>query len=271
MKNIIVTHAHRHSGYRMETSHMHEEYELFYLVSGKCSFYINDTVLQMQRGDFALIKNGVSHRNVGSGNEDLEKINIYIKPTVFKSLFGEHASKIRWMFASPHIITEARSSDAVESLMKRLDAEYALGGAMTDMLMECYIRELLILLYRYKNSCTYPKEAHKSTVTERAARYIIENYQNNISLDDVSRFVYLSPEYFSKKFKQDTGVGFREYLVNIRLQHAKDLLTTTDMSITEIAFMCGFNSSNYFSNTFAKAMGMPPAKYRAIGKNDNTQ
>ena len=268
MKNIIVTHAHRRSDYKMETSHTHDEYELFYLVSGKCDFFIHDTVQEMHKGDFALIKNGIVHQNAGVGNEDIEKINIYIKPSLFKSLFGENAAKIRWMFTAPHVITEARSSDAVENLMKRLDAEYALGGAMTDMLMECYLRELLILLYRYKNSCTYPKEAHKSTVTERAARYIIENYQNNISLDDVSRFVYLSPEYFSKKFKQDTGIGFREYLVNIRLQHAKELLTTSDLSITEIAFMCGFNSSNYFSNTFARAMGMPPAKFRAMEKND---
>ena len=101
-------------------------------------------------------------------------------------------------------------------------------------------------------------------MTEKAAHFIVENYQNNISLEDISRYVHLSPEYFSKKFKQDTGVGFREYLVKIRLQHAARLLLTTTMSVTDIAFSCGFNSSNYFSNTFTKVMGMPPAKYRSL-------
>ena len=72
----------------------------------------------------------------------------------------------------------------------------------------------------------------------------------------------LSRSYLSKKFKTATGFGFKEYIINVRIQNACRLLLESNKSITDIAFECGFNDSNYFGDAFRKAKGVSPHKYR---------
>ena len=72
----------------------------------------------------------------------------------------------------------------------------------------------------------------------------------------------MNPTYFSKKFRETTGFGVKEYLTHIRLQNAAHLLCTTDPSITEIAGICGFSDGNYFGDAFRKHYGMSPRAYR---------
>ena len=75
---------------------------------------------------------------------------------------------------------------------------------------------------------------------------------------------YLDPELIDA-FKQATGFGLREYLVNLRIQRACELLLSTTLSITDIADKCGFNDSNYFGDAFRKAIGVSPRDYRKLG------
>ena len=72
----------------------------------------------------------------------------------------------------------------------------------------------------------------------------------------------ISRSYLSKKFKQTTGFGFKEYLLNVRIKEACRLLLETNHSITDIAFACGFNDSNYFGDAFRRIKGISPNKYR---------
>jgi AraC-like DNA-binding protein len=72
----------------------------------------------------------------------------------------------------------------------------------------------------------------------------------------------MSSTYFSKKFKKVTGFGFKEYVNNIRLKEASNLLLETKYSITNIALKCGFTDSNYFGDFFKKMKGVSPNKYR---------
>ena len=263
LENIIVTHAKRSPDFEMSETHAHEEYEIYYLAAGQCRFFIHDRLYDLQKGDFAMLKSGVFHKSSGIGTENIQKIDIYLSSSQLEKLFGDHVSKILSVFNITHIVSGTGIDVTVRTVMRKIENESENDDEFKNIMIENYVRELLIVLFRYVNSSDYPKSIHKNTVTEKAAHFIVKNYQNNISLEDVSRYVHLSPEYFSKKFKQDTGIGFREYLIKIRLQHAVKLLLTTDMSITEIAFSCGFNSSNYFSNTFTKNIGMPPLRYRA--------
>ena len=267
MSNIIITRATRDPDFEMSETHAHEEYEIYYLVSGKCRFFIHDTLYDMHMGDFAMLRSGVFHKNSATGKDSMQKINIYLTGKQLKSLFGRHDARMRSVFDTPHIISGLDINDTVRAIMNNIENESIRRDDLSEFSTEVYVRELLVLLYRYINSDKYPKGIHSRTMTEIAARYIVEHYQSNISLEDISRYMHLSPEYFSKKFKQDTGIGFREYLVKIRLRHSVELLAETDMSITDIAFSCGFNSSNYFSNTFTKAFGTSPVRYRAARRN----
>ena len=109
------------------------------------------------------------------------------------------------------------------------------------------------------------KASEKSLgAVEAAKAYIQANYSRDISLDDVSREVNISPYYFSKIFKEDVGEGFVEYLTKIRMDKAKELLTTTEYSMKEICSMVGYADPNYFSRTFKKNVGVTPTEYKQL-------
>ena len=106
------------------------------------------------------------------------------------------------------------------------------------------------------------REQQSGNVILRAKNYITEHFDTDISLDDVSREVNISPYYFSKLFKEESGENFIEYLTRIRIDAAKEMLQEGDLSIREISQRAGYSDPNYFSRTFKKQTGMTPREYR---------
>lgn len=107
------------------------------------------------------------------------------------------------------------------------------------------------------------KRAEKAnTVIEQAKEYIQKNFGKDISLDDVSREVDISPYYFSKIFKDSTGKNFIEYLTEVRIERAKELLVSSGCSMKEICSSVGYSDPNYFSRAFKKNVGITPTEYK---------
>ncbi len=101
-----------------------------------------------------------------------------------------------------------------------------------------------------------------SNLTGRAKEYIDSHYSYDLSLDDVSRELNISPYYFSKIFKEEEGVTFIEYLTRIRLDHAKKLLAENNLPVKEICAAVGYQDPNYFSRLFRRSEGVSPTEYR---------
>ena len=106
------------------------------------------------------------------------------------------------------------------------------------------------------------REKEAVSIIEKAKSYIRDNYKKDISLDEVSREVDISPYYFSKLFKQETGGNFIEYLTEIRLRNARELLKDSGLSIKEICAESGYSDPNYFSRIFKKYEGVTPSEFR---------
>jgi two-component system response regulator YesN len=111
------------------------------------------------------------------------------------------------------------------------------------------------------NVATKKDESNKGMIL-RAKEYIQEHYQNEISLDDVSKELDISPYYLSKVFKQKTGQNFIEYLTEIRIERAKELILQGTDSIKKISLSVGYPNPNYFSRTFKKNVGVSPSEYK---------
>jgi two-component system response regulator YesN len=109
------------------------------------------------------------------------------------------------------------------------------------------------------------RDEQTSGLISKAKAYIDENYNKDISLDDVSRSIDISPYYFSKLFKDGTGVNFIEYLTNIRIERAKKLLLNSDMNIKNICLDTGYSDPNYFSRIFKRQVGVTPTDFRESG------
>ena len=86
-----------------------------------------------------------------------------------------------------------------------------------------------------------------------------------MSLEYVAEKVEMNPTYLGKIFKDNTGVYFSEYIINLRLAQAKKLLMDTNLNLTDISTQVGFNSTSYFATCFKKNVGMTPVKYRNMG------
>lgn len=106
------------------------------------------------------------------------------------------------------------------------------------------------------------KEEQSESVISKAKNYINQNFSRELTLDEVSQAVNISPYYFSKLFKEEAGENFIEYLTRLRISHARELLKNPDLSIKEICVMSGYSDPNYFSRIFKKQENMSPSEYR---------
>ncbi|WP_066636830.1 PocR ligand-binding domain-containing protein [Desulfolucanica intricata] len=94
-----------------------------------------------------------------------------------------------------------------------------------------------------------------------AEKYIINNYNKPISLQDVANFIYINPTYLSYLFRQVTGYTFKNYLTQLRVEKAKQLLLNSSLTVSEISQRIGYEDSNYFSRVFKKVTGIPPSYF----------
>ena len=106
------------------------------------------------------------------------------------------------------------------------------------------------------------KEYKYSTAIYRSMEYIKNHYKESISLSDISKYVYLSPEYFSRLFKKEVGENFSSYLTIYRMKKAENLLRNTDMKICQISNEVGYSNSGYFSKAYKKYKGVSPEEDR---------
>ena len=97
---------------------------------------------------------------------------------------------------------------------------------------------------------------------QRALDFIREHYLKEISLQDAADYVNMSKNYFSEQFKRHTGMNFIDYLIHLRIQHAKRLLRTTSLRVYEVGLRSGFNSSKHFLKLFKRKVRCTPAEYR---------
>lgn len=98
----------------------------------------------------------------------------------------------------------------------------------------------------------------------QAKQYIEEHYNEKIVLEDIAHIVDLNPVYFSVLFKKETGFNFTTYLVNIRMETAKQMIRTSNKTIAAIADEVGYKDTRYFSQIFTKTVGVKPALYRKL-------
>lgn len=109
------------------------------------------------------------------------------------------------------------------------------------------------------NNGTDSRECKK--IVAKAISFVQENYQNKISIENVIKSLYVSPNYFSKIFKTETGLNFIDYLNRYRIEKAKQMMTCPDLKIYEIAEKVGYQNYKYFNYIFNKYIGCSPQKY----------
>ncbi len=118
----------------------------------------------------------------------------------------------------------------------------------------------------YIRQCLQEQESRRSSeLVQRIVQYLEENYAQNITLSSLEDSFFFNASYISRVFKQKTGKNYSDYLLGIRLEHAKELLRNSNHSIAYISDTTGFGNSKYFSKIFKEKVGMQPVQYRRSG------
>lgn len=250
-----------------EYSHLQDYHEIYFLTVGQRRYFINHTIYTLNPGDTAFISKGdIRHAEVPDSSSEYEMYIIGFSAEFLDniSLFTD-ISLILHCFDLKKIHIPGSKIHSFISILDKLYSEYTDNDPLMQSLAFLHTAEILVTLCQMAKG-DIPEMINESNIPEEriqnACRYICNYYNRPITLDDMSKIAFMSPTYFSKKFKKVTGFGFNEYLNNVRVKIAANMLIQTKYSITDIAFFCGYKDSNYFGDVFKKIMGMSPREYR---------
>lgn len=238
----------------------HREPEIVYVTEGRSECSRNGETQVVEQGDFILFNSEDVHlvRPVeGTGcrllcvNFSFEYIRMFCKS--IDSLFFDTGD-------APD--TKAEIVEVLSCLAAVDD-----GGDYAALIQIAYINKLYYLLLtkcvrfrRAPGTAAAPKRDFSYAKT--AIAYINENYKREISLNEISAVVSLSPSYFSKYFKNVTQVSFSEYLANLRLENAVNDMLTKNTTVSTAAFENGFANVKSFITQCKKVYGCTPAQYK---------
>lgn len=244
----------------MPKMHSHTRHELYFLISGQRRYFVGDTIYDVQPGDLVLIPVDRLHRTVDTGH--YERYVLYFSAEecrLFTDMVG--AQTLQKLLESGCLRFSVQSAQRIEKDLQALYRELSENRPYRNGVSLHLLHDILLEALRYgvpKDSCRGENTGKIQTV----ARYISENYEKEITLKVAAELACMEHTYFSKQFKALTGFCFQEYLTQVRLVAAQQLLVSSDLSMAEVAERCGFGGGNYFGDVFRKYRGMSPSAYR---------
>ena len=275
-----------HDGYAgMHTSHSHSQCELYYLISGMCTLLVGKTNYILTPGMLLIIPPNVPHKTTYNTEIISERLTVEFSPEYISDIAGEFGTiwMERFFYNSP-IYLPQDSRPHIEHMFAALteekqpavseSSEDSIEPPQEDIFADCirklHFQEILIELLRRNTRANYVTSEGipiSDISVAEALRYIDDNYNEPLTLEGVAELYQLNPSYFSSKFKAVNGIGFKEYHNNVRIIRAEKMLLETNMSITEIAMKCGYETSNYFGDAFRRINKCSPSQFRKLNGN----
>lgn len=257
---IVLGYFYYEPGYYLKRN-KYDSFLLMHIKSGKCILKIDGQTYTARKDELILLDCYQPHEYGNGGSDILETSWLHFDGPLAREYFdlivSNHGPVIhpRNLYAISHNMEKTlnlfRNSDPIK--------ESSVSGYITQMLTE--------LLNTRTDSV---KDSSRKQMVENALVYINEHFSEPLSLDLIAQNANLSPYHFTRVFTAETGFTPHQYLIATRINSAKFLLKTPEMTIKEIAFSSGFNSESSFCSTFRKWEHMTPSEYRiqALGAED---
>lgn len=248
--------------------HWHDEIEIIFIEKGKLFIKISDNEYWGQPGDVFFINSKELHL-MGSKTGEVEYHTFlfpldYICFRTEDLIETEIMDKLRSMYmVFPNTILDKNVKEKTYNLLQSIYKIKRLSGEsiLKQLRIKIILLEILLIL-KENNVFIQNQDFNKTQMQKELIEYINAHYTEKLTLAMVAKEFHLSEKYASRYFAENFHLGFSNYVIHLRLEHAKRLLDTTDEQITQIAMLSGFSTVSYFIRTFKSSYGMSPLKYR---------
>jgi len=255
--------------------HFHRIYEIYYLYKNELNYFIGDKTFQVKEGTVIIVPPNTIHSTRSINHNSRKRFLLYIPESYVSEFLTEEPDLLKRLEIEPFVIPPAKRKH-IEKIFLYLLNEFKSAEASTVML-KSLLGELLVTLYRIStenesNTIKYETIDKKSSQIISIANYINSNYNQNISLETLSKKFFLHPAYISRAFKKVLNINLVDYIKSVRIKEACVLLKNSESDISDIAINTGFESSSSFIRTFKSIVGITPLQYRKINieNNENT-
>lgn len=227
----------------------------------------SDENIQIKSQEAILLKCGNHFLDLlrETDDEQVEVIVVHLFPEVLKKLYiGELPAIIEKQTANTHSQVVA-SSDVIAKFIDSLEFYFQNPSLVNNDLLELKIKELILLLVQSKNvNSVLELVADLYSAKTAHLKEVIElHIFSNLKLEQLAKLCNLSLSSFKREFKKEFNDSPTNYLIGKKLEKAKELLSMTDLAISEVAYETGFEDPLYFTRLFKKRIGVAPSSYRS--------
>ncbi|ANE45463.1 hypothetical protein SY83_03030 [Paenibacillus swuensis] len=259
---------HKKDGAYPENYHLHPGYELIWVVSGDAWFMMEDQVIQISSGSVLLFRGGTYHKLKKLGRGCYERKIIHFLPEFIPGGEGVFREELDQLTAHCHHVRLSKQESAecqrmFNALQNEQQAVPRWGGKMA---MQVYLMELLLFIGRKEhmgNEGAQPWQHAPGGITlSRILEHLNAVWNSPCQLDDIAEALHMSKYYLCHFFKKEMGISIQHYLMERRIHEAAQLLVLKDMTVKEIGFEVGFQTSSHFGRKFKETLGVTPEQYR---------
>lgn len=244
--------------------HYHEDYEIYFLVSGNRKYFVDNRIYTLQPNQVVIFHPGVSHQVTVNLNIPYERYLLYVTPTLFSNIIKENSALKIEKNSQLFNLSESDFKGAV-SYFPKLYEEHRRNDAYSPNFIKNTLAELLLFVQRHNDTSSMEVNSVDFRI-QSAVDYILNNYNEPLTLAEVADIACMSPTYFSRVFHHTTALTFKEFLTKLRIDKACELLETTNNHVADVAQSVGFNTESYFAAAFRAINSVSPNQYRKAHK-----
>lgn len=249
--------------------HWHNSIEILYVLRGSINVNIDTDSFEILEKEMEIINVDEAHRIYS--NEDNKVLIFHIDPYFFEKYYKDINNIFFYTNSTDDGAQEGEEYDLLRNFLAKLLCEAVQKLEDYDKEIESILVDLLYHLINSFHYLTYEKEELKDKSEQlaryhRISKYIYNNYDSNITLQEIAKKEFLSPHYLSHEIKYATGYSFTDLVNLTRVEESVKLLLDSDLSISDISDEIGFSHVRYLNKNFKNYYGCTPLQYRKKNK-----
>lgn len=253
--------------------HWHDSIEILYVLEGNLTITIESDQYELIENDIEIVNIDETHA-ITSNSAANRVLIFHVDPLFFEKYYSDIKNMFFFTNTTDDMAQENNTYDILRTFLARITCEMVQKQDGYDEELESILVDLLYYLINNFHYLIYENEELKENEEKleryhRISKYIFNNYNDNITLQDIARREFLSTDYLSHEIKDATGYSFTDLLNSNRVEEALKLLLDTDKTISEISEEVGFSHTRYFNKHFKLHYKYTPFQYRRKFKIDD--